>query len=50
MALKPEAHSGKTGCPNVHKSVRFALDVGTVTIEISRASSPQIKLDLFKAE
>jgi hypothetical protein len=36
-SLKPAAHSGKTGCPEVRKSVRFALDVGTVTIEISRA-------------
>ena len=48
--LKPTAHSGKAGCPEVRKSVRFALDVGTVTIEISRASSPQIKLDLLNAE
>jgi hypothetical protein len=49
-SLKPAAHSGKVGCPEVRKSVRFALDVGTVTIEISRASSPQIKLDLLRAE
>lgn len=48
--LKPEAHSGKADCPEVRKSVRFALDVGTMTIEISRASSPQIKLDLLRAE
>jgi len=48
--LKPVAHSGKAGCPEVRKSVRFALDVGAVTIEISRASSPQIKLDLLRAE
>lgn len=48
--LKPAAHSGKMGCPEVRKSVRFALDAGTVTIEISRASSQQIKLDLLKAE
>ncbi|WP_267428709.1 hypothetical protein [Methylobacterium sp. GC_Met_2] len=48
--LKPAAHSGKSGCPEVRKSVRFALDVGTVTIEITRASSPLIKLDLLRAE
>lgn len=30
--------------------MRFVLDAGTVTIEISRASSPQIKLDLLRAE
>ena len=48
--LKPAAHSGKKGCPEVRKSVRFALDAGAVTIEISRASSQQIKLDLLNAE
>ena len=48
--LKPTAHSGKAGCPDVRKSVRFMLDVGAVTIEISRASSPQIKLDFLRAE
>ena len=48
--LKPAAHSGKAGCPGVRKSVRFALDAGPVTIEISRAAGPQIKLDLLKAE
>lgn len=48
--LKPAAHSGKAGCPDVRKSVRFALDVGPVTVEISRASGPQIKLGLLKAE
>lgn len=48
--LRPAAHSGKAGCPEVRKSVRFVLDVGTVTIEISRASNPQIKLDLLRAE
>ncbi|SFM81358.1 hypothetical protein [Methylobacterium pseudosasicola] len=48
--LKPTSISGKAGCPGVRKSVRFALDAGPVTIEISRAAGPQIKLDLLKAE
>ena len=48
--LKPAAHTGKAGCPDVRKSVRFALDAGPVTIEISRAARPQIKLGLLKAE
>lgn len=48
--LKPAAHSGKVGCPDVRKSVRFALDAGSVTIQISRAARPQIKLDLLKAD
>ena len=48
--LKSSAHSGKVGCPGVRKSLRFALDAGTVTIEISRAPGPQIKLGLLKAE
>ncbi|KST58709.1 hypothetical protein AO398_20900 [Methylobacterium sp. GXS13] len=48
--LKPTAHSGKVGCPDVRKSVRFALNAGPATIEISRAARPQIKLGLLKAE
>ena len=48
--LRPASHSGKAGCPEVRKSVRFALEAGPVTIEISRASSPQIKLGLLAAE
>ncbi|MCJ2060083.1 hypothetical protein MKL09_26575 [Methylobacterium sp. J-048] len=48
--LQPAAHSGKTGCPGVRKSVRFALDAGPVTIEISRALSAQLKLGVLKAE
>ncbi|MGU3661551.1 hypothetical protein [Methylobacterium fujisawaense] len=48
--LKPERISGKAGCPEVRKSLRFALDAGPVTIEIGRAPNPQIKLDLFPAE
>lgn len=48
--LKSTAHSGKVGCPGVRKSLRFALNGGTVTIEISRAPGPQIKLGLLKAE
>jgi hypothetical protein len=48
--LKPERISGKAGCPEVRKSLRFALDAGPVTIELGRAPGPQIKLDLLKAE
>ncbi|XYD06941.1 hypothetical protein R1A27_17370 [Methylobacterium sp. NMS12] len=48
--LKPERISGKAGCPEVRKSLRFALGAGPVTIEIGRAPSPQIKLDLLPAE
>jgi hypothetical protein len=48
--LKPVAHSGKAGCPDVRKSLHFALDAGPVTIEINRAPGQQIKLDLLKAE
>ena len=48
--LKSSAHSGKAGCPGVRKSLRFALNAGKVTIEISRAPGPQIKLGLLKAE
>lgn len=48
--LMPERISGKAGCPEVRKSLRFALDAGPVTIEIGRAPSQQIKLDLLRAE
>ena len=48
--LKSSAHSGKVGCPGVRKSLRFALNAGKVTIVISRAPGPQIKLGLLKAE
>lgn len=48
--LKPERISGKAGCPEVRKSLRFNLVAGPVTIEISRAPSPQIKLDLLPVE
>jgi len=48
--LKSNAHSGKAGCPGVRKSLRFALNPGTVTIEISRAPGSQIKLGLLKTE
>lgn len=48
--LKPERISGKAGCPEVRKSLRFALGVGPVTIVIARALTPQIKLDLLPAE
>lgn len=47
---KPAAHSGKTGCPDVRKSLRFVLDAGPVTFEVSRAPAPQIKVGLFKVE
>jgi hypothetical protein len=48
--LKPERISGKAGCPEVRKSLRFALGAGPITIEIGRAPNPQIKLDLLSVE
>ncbi|MFK5595929.1 hypothetical protein ACFZ8E_02815 [Methylobacterium sp. HMF5984] len=49
-SLRPSAHSGKAACPDVRKSLRFVLDAGAVTIEVSRAPAPDIKLDLLEAE
>lgn len=48
--LKPVSISSKSGCPGVRKSLRFALEAGSVTIQINRAPSPQIKVDLTRAE
>jgi hypothetical protein len=49
-SLRPSAHSGKASCPDVRKSLRFVLDAGAVTIEVSRAPAPEIKFDLLKVE
>ena len=35
-ALRPTAHSGKADCDDVRKSVRFNIDSGPFTIELSR--------------
>jgi hypothetical protein len=48
--LKPAAHSGKAGCPEVRKSLRFALDAGPVILAITSAPRDHIKIGLVRAE
>ena len=48
--LKPTAHSGKAGCPEVRKSLRFALRAGAVTIEVSNVPAGRVTLGLLPVE
>lgn len=49
-ALKPTAHSGKTDCEGIRKSVRFNLDPGPFTVEISDVKKDAIKFTIRQAE
>ncbi|MFT3987339.1 hypothetical protein [Aestuariivirga sp.] len=50
-AFKPSADfSGAKGCPNLRKSVRFALDAGPATVQISGASATHVLVAVRKAE
>ncbi|CCB67853.1 conserved protein of unknown function [Hyphomicrobium sp. MC1] len=49
-ALKSTAHSGKTDCDGVRKSVRFDLDPGPFTVEISNVKKDAIKFTIRQAE
>lgn len=49
-ALKPTAHSGKSDCDGVRKSVRFNLDPGPFTVEISNVKKDAIKFTIRQAE
>ncbi|GJD37403.1 hypothetical protein [Methylobacterium aerolatum] len=48
--LEPAAHSGTTGCPEVRKTLRFALRPGTVTVSIANAPTDRIAIGLRRAE
>ncbi len=48
--LRSTAFSGKTGCPGVRKSVRFKIETGPLTIEISDAPVQRVNLDLLPVE
>jgi hypothetical protein len=50
QALKSTAHSGKRGCADVRKSVRFELKPGALTIQISGAAERTVKLAVLPAE
>ena len=48
--LASTAHSGRRDCPDVRKSVRFDLQSGAVTIQVSGVDSKLIKLAILPAE
>jgi hypothetical protein len=49
-ALKPTAHSGKTDCDGVRKTIRFNLDPGPFTVEFSNMKKDAIKFSIRQAE
>ncbi len=48
-ALASAAHSGKRGCEDVRKSVRFELKPGALTVQLSGAAAKTIKLAVLPA-
>jgi hypothetical protein len=49
-SLASTAHSGRRDCPDVRKTVRFDLQTGAVTIQVSGVGSKLIKLAILPAE
>jgi hypothetical protein len=49
-AVKSAAHSGKSDCEGLRKSVRFDLKDGPFVVQISGVSAPSIKLTIRKAD
>ncbi|WP_290980336.1 hypothetical protein [Hyphomicrobium sp.] len=49
-ALKPTAHSGKSDCDGVRKSVRFTLDPGPFTLEFSNIKNDKMKFTVKQAD
>jgi hypothetical protein len=50
QALKSTAFSGKRGCADVRKSVRFELKPGALTIQLSGAAEKAVKVAVLPAE
>ena len=48
--LASTAYSGRRDCPDVRKSVRFDLQSGAVTIQVSGVDSKLVKLAILPAE
>lgn len=48
--VRSTAFSGQPNCPGVRKSVRFPLQAGPATIQISGAATDSLKLDVLPAE
>jgi hypothetical protein len=49
-ALKPSAHSGKSDCPGVRKTVRFDLAAGPFTVELSDVTTDKINFAVRRAD
>jgi hypothetical protein len=49
-ALKPTAHSGKSDCDGVRKTIRFKLDPGPFTLEFSNVRKDSIKFAIRQAD
>ncbi|WP_245279894.1 hypothetical protein [Hyphomicrobium sp. 99] len=49
-SLKPTAHSGKSDCDGVRKTLRFNLDPGPFTIQFSNIKKDSIKFAIRQAE
>ncbi len=49
-ALASAAHTGKEGCPGVRKSLRFDLDAGPLTVQVSGVNAALIRLAILPAE
>lgn len=49
-AIASVAHTGKRDCATIRKSVRFELAPGPVTIQVSGAPAPVIKIAILPAE
>ena len=49
-SLPSTAHSGRRDCSDVRKTVRFDLQTGAVTIQVSGVDSKLIKLAILPAE
>lgn len=48
--VKPTAHSGKRGCPEVRKSVRFQLGKGSLILQLSGAEKNEIKIAILRVD
>ena len=48
--IKSSGFSGQPNCPGVRKSVKFALQPGPATVQISGASAQTIKVEMLAAE
>ena len=48
--IRSSAFSGAEGCPGIRKSVRFNLDHGPLTIELSDAKAERVNIDMLPAQ